>query len=44
MQDGGLKIIVSVDAELDTDNAAELLNELREARNSSQNYEKVLKD
>lgn len=42
--DGGLKIIVNVDAELDTDNAAELLTELREARNSSKNYEDVLKD
>ena len=41
---GGLKIIVKVDAELDTDDAAEILNELREARNSSKNYEEVLKD
>lgn len=42
--DGGLTITVAVDAELDTDNAVELLNELREARNSSKNYEEVLKD
>ena len=42
--DGGLKITVAVDAELDTDNAAELLNELREARNASKNYEEVLKN
>ena len=42
--DGGLKITVAVDAELDTDNAAKLLNELREARNSSKNYEEVLKN
>ena len=42
--DGGLKIIVKVDAELDTDNAAELLNELREAKNSAKGYEEVLKD
>ena len=44
MKDGGLKIIVSVDAELDTDNAAELLNELREAKKSAKGYEEVLKD
>lgn len=42
--DGGLKITVKVDAELDTDDAAEILNELREAKNSSRNYEEVLKD
>lgn len=42
--DGGLKITVTVDAEIDTDNAAELLNELREARNSAKNYEEVLKN
>ena len=42
--DGGLEIIVKVDAELDTDNAAELLNELQEANNSNKNYEEVLKD
>lgn len=44
MRDGGLEIIVIVDAELDTDNAAELLNELREAKKSTKDYEKVLKD
>ena len=44
MSNGGLKIIVSVDAELDTDNAAELLNELREAKKSAKGYEEVLKD
>lgn len=42
--DGGLKITVAVDAELDTDNAAELLNELREAKKSAKGYEEVLKD
>ena len=42
--DGGLKITVAVDAELDTDNAAELLNELRAAKKSAKGYEKVLKD
>lgn len=42
--DGGLKITVTVDAEIDTDNAAEVLNELREARNSAKNYEEVLKN
>ncbi len=44
MSNGGLKIIVSVDAELDTDNAAELLNELRESKKSAKGYEEVLKD
>ena len=42
--DGGLKITVKVDAELDTAAAEEILNELREAKNSSRNYEEVLKD
>ena len=42
--DGGLEISVSVDAELDTDNATELLNELNAAHNSNKNYEEVLKD
>ena len=40
---GELSITASVDAELDTDDAAELLNEIREARNSDKNYEAVLK-
>ena len=40
---GDLIITVTVDAELDTDNVTELLNELREARNSTNNYEEVLK-
>lgn len=42
--DGGLNIVVKVDAELDTDDAEEILNELLEAKNSSKNYEEVLKD
>ena len=40
MQDGGLTITVAVDAELDTSDAAELLNELRTAKN----YDAALKD
>ena len=43
-QDGKLKILASVDAEMDTDNVEELLKELIEARKSSKNYEEVLKD
>ena len=39
-----LTITVAVDAELDTTDAEELLNEIRESRNSSKNYEEVLKD
>lgn len=42
--DGGLTITVAVDAELDTDNAVELLNELRDVRKSTKGYEEVLKD
>ena len=42
--DGGLKITVTVDAEINTDNAAELLNELREAKKSAKGYEEVLKN
>ncbi len=42
--DGSLTITVAVDAEIDTDDAAEILNELRKAHNSSQNYEEVFKD
>lgn len=41
--DGGLVITVKVDADLDTDNAVELLNELRETKNSAKNYDEVLK-
>lgn len=44
MNDGGLNITVTVDAELDVNDAAEILNELRESQNSFQNHEKVLKD
>lgn len=42
--DGGLTITVAVDAELDTDDAAEILNELRQAKASSKNYDTVLKE
>lgn len=42
--DGGLTITVAVDAELDTDDAAELLNELRQAKASDKNYDAVLKE
>lgn len=42
--EGGLTITVKVDAELDTDNAAEILNELRQAKASNKNYETVLKE
>lgn len=42
--EGNLEISVAVDAEINTDAAAELLNELRKAGNSYKNYEEVLKD
>lgn len=42
--DGGLTITVAVDAELDTDDAAEILNELRQAKASDKNYDAVLKE
>ena len=42
--DGNLEITAVIDAELDTDDAAEILNELREAKNSTKNYDAVLKD
>ena len=41
---GLLKIFVSVDAEMDTDNVEEILKELIEAKKSSKNYEEVLTD
>ena len=44
ISDGGLTITVKVDAELDTDEAAEILNEMREAKKSAKGYEEVLKD
>ena len=42
--DDGLRITVAVDAELDTAEAAEILDELREARSSAKDYEAVLRD
>lgn len=42
--DGGLTITVAVDAELDTDDAAEILNELRQTKASDKNYDAVLKE
>lgn len=41
--EGDLTITVKVDAELDTNEAAEILNELLEAKNSDKNYDEVLK-
>ena len=42
LSDGNLKIIASVDAEVDTDNVKEILNELAEAKNSEKDYERIL--
>ena len=42
--DGNLEISAVIDAELNTDDVAEILDELREAKDSAKNYDAVLKD